>query len=386
MITERWLYGLLPPLALALFAGAFLLLDPLQWMDINPPPAEALSIERVDIRTPGFAVLVRNSSAQPVQLAQVMVDGAYWVFSQDPGGLLDRLETAWVRIDYPWVAGETHHLRFITKLGATFDHTVDVALETPQPSFSLLLNYALLGIVVGLIPVAFGMLFYPAMKSLGLAGLEFILAVSLGLLGYLFVDMTLEGLELAGTASALFGGPTLVVIPLVLTLSALLAFGNRTQTEPDGLRVALLIAFGIGLHNFGEGLAIGASFAANKLAVGALLVVGFTLHNTTEGIAVVSPLARERVALPVLGGLALLAGLPTVPGIWIGAFSLSAHWAAVFFGVGAGAVLQVMIEIDRFVGSSVRTGANRSRFSATSVAGYCAGIALMYGTALLVTI
>ena len=135
-----------------------------------------------------------------------------------------------------------------------------------------------------------------------------------------------------------------------------------------------------------KGWAIGASFAANEIAMGAYLVVGFTLHNTTEGVGVVSPLVKERVAFPLFAGLVLLAGLPTVPGIWIGAFAFSPHWAAVFFGVGAGAVLQVMVEIDRFLNSHVRVGDARPRFSRTSVAGYFTGVAIMYGTSLLVVI
>ena len=60
---------------------------------------------------------------------------------------------------------------------------------------------------------------------------------------------------------------------------------------------ALLIAIGIGLHNLGEGVAIGAAYAVGSLALGAFLVVGFALHNTTEGLAIVAPLARERVSL-----------------------------------------------------------------------------------------
>ena len=383
--SKVWLYGL-PIVALSLLIAAFLLIDPVLRVGTGPPPAETFTVERLTVTEHGFAAKIRADSPEPMVFAQVMVDGAYWVFTQDPPGPLARMETAWIVIDFPWIADEVHHLRFITSTGATFEYTVDVALKTPRPSLSLLVDYALLGIFVGFVPVALGMFFFPVIRSLRPEGLEFVLALTVGLLAYLFIDMTFEGLELAENASALFGGPTLVLIPMVLTLVALLAVGNRSRGRHDGLQVAGFMALGIGLHNFGEGLAIGASFAANEIAMGAYLVVGFTLHNTTEGVGVVSPLVKERVAFPLFAGLALLAGLPTVPGIWIGAFSFSPHWAAVFFGVGAGAVLQVMVEIDRFLNSHIRVGDGRPRFSRTSVAGYFTGVAIMYGTSLLIVI
>ena len=198
--------------------------------------------------------------------------------------------------------------------------------------------------------------------------------------------MVLEGLELGKQSSAIFGGAVLVLIPMVLTFVALEALGQGPKKQKDGLQVAILIASGIGLHNFGEGLAIGASLSANKVTMGAMLVVGFALHNTTEGIGIISPLVRERVSPKLFLMLAILAGLPTVPGIWIGAFSFAQHWAAVFFGVGAGAVLQVMIAIDHFLNSPASARFEGSRFNRTSVAGYCVGVTIMYGTASLISV
>jgi zinc transporter, ZIP family len=371
---------------LALFIGTFLLIDPMLRMGISTAPIETLTIEQVRVTERGFAIKVRSDSPEPILIAQTLVDGAYWVFTQEPPGPIARMGTARIHVDFPWVADEVHHLRLVTRNGTTFDHTIDIALQAPTLSWESLIDFALLGIFVGLIPVAFGMLFFPAIKSLRPQGLEFVLALTVGLLGYLFIDMAFEGLELSEDASDLFGGPALVLIPMALTLIALLWIGNRSGKSQGGLRVATFIALGIGLHNFGEGLAIGASIAANEAALGAFLVVGFALHNTTEGVGVVAPLVKERAALPIFVGLALLAGLPAVPGIWVGAFSFAPHWAAVFFGVGAGAVLQVIVEIDRFQKLNVRAKAGAPRFTGTSVAGYAAGAALMYGTALLIEI
>ncbi len=359
------------------------LLEPLPRLDPDLSPLERIAIERIRVTERGFAVRVRAEGPRPVTIAQVQIDGAFWVFSQEPPGALARAETAWVRVDFPWVAGETHRLRLITGTGVTVEGKVEVTGRSPTPSWPLLARYTLLGIGVGLFPVALGMVFFPVVRLLNRRGLEFVLALTIGLLGYLWVDMTLTGLGYAARASAIFRGGALIWIPMALTIAALAAVSGSSRKEVAATRIAVLIALGIGLHNFGEGLVIGASLANNEIALGTFLILGFALHNVSEGIGVVSPLARERDPWALLGGLALLAGLPAAPGIWMGAFFLAPHWAAIFFGVGGGAVVQVVFEIDRFLNSRVREEGG-SRFSPASVAGYAAGAAIMYATALLV--
>jgi len=366
-----------------LFLSYVEVLDPLRRFHPDFRPAERLAIERIQVTERGFAAKVRAESPEPVTIAQLQIDGAFWVFSQEPTGPLTRAETAWVRVDFPWVAGETHQLRLITGTGVVVEDTVEVALPSPSPSWRLLVDYTLLGICVGFAPVALGMLFFPIVRTLPGAGLEFLLSLTIGLLVYLWVDMTLEGLTFADRSSAIFRSGTLVWIPMALTFAALAAMSGSSSKEATGARVAVLVALGVGLHNLGEGLAIGAALAHNEISLGAFLVAGFALHNLTEGVGVVAPLARERGSWVLLAGLALLAGLPAVPGIWAGAFFLSPHWAAIFFGIGAGAVAQVVVEIDRFMNARVR-GKSGTRFSSASVAGYGAGAAIMYATALLV--
>lgn len=386
MGPKLWLYGLIPLTIVLLFVVGVSKFDLDGAAQNSPPSSEDLTVERVQITDHGFVVKIRADSPKPMLIAQVMVDGAYWAFSQEPAGPLRRIETGSIRIDFPWVADEVHHLRFITATGATFEHTIEVALKTPILSWPLLVKYGGIGILVGFIPVVFGMLFFPAIKSVGAEGLEFVLAMTIGLLGYLFIDMTLEGLELSEKTSAIFGGGILVLIPMIVTATVLEAISQGSRQQREGIELAILIALGIGLHNFGEGLAIGASLSANKIALSAFLIIGFTLHNTTEGVGIVSPLARQRVSIKQFAGLAMLAGLPAVPGVWIGVFSFSPHWAAVFFGIGAGAIVQVVISIDRYVSTRRNAHDNRSRFNRTSMAGYCSGIAIMYGTALLISI
>lgn len=359
------------------------LLDPLRHGDPNFPPAERIAIEQIQVTERGFAARVRAEGPEPATIAQLQIDGAFWMFSQEPPGALAHAETAWVQVDFPWVAGETHRLRLLTGTGVVVEGSVEVALQSPVPSWRLFADYTLLGVCVGLLPVALGMLFFPAVRSLEGARLEFLLSVTVGLLGYLWVDMTLEGLKFADRASEIFRRGALIWVPMALTFAGLAAVGGGPGRKNTAIRVAVLVASGIGLHNLGEGLAIGTALAHNEVRLGTFLVTGFALHNVTEGLAVVSPLGRERATWTLLAGLALLAGLPAAPGIWVGAFLLAPQWAAIFFGVGAGAVAHVVVEIDRFLNARVRSEGG-SRFSLISVAGYGTGALVMYATALFV--
>lgn len=383
LIGRVWTYALLPVLVLVLFLALVDLLG----SGLRPHPdvaaVEQIAIEGVRVTERGISAKVRAESPEAVTIAQLQIDGAFWLFAQEPPGALSRAESAWIHAEFPWIAGDTHHLRVITGTGVTAEHSIDIAALSPVPGRQLALRYGLLGVFVGLVPVALGMLFFPLVKSLQPTGREFVLALTIGLLAYLWVDMTLEGLTFAGRASSIFGGAALIWIPMALTFVTLAAVGTGSKRLSAGTRVAVLVAAGIGLHNFGEGLVIGSALASNEIALGTFLIVGFALHNVSEGLGIVSPLPRRHTSWALLAGLALLAGVPAVPGIWIGAFLVAPHWAAIFFGVGAGAVLQVVVEIDRFLNAEVRT-AGGSRFSSASVAGYSLGTAIMYATALLV--
>src|SRR5690606_30200053 len=152
---------------------------------------------------------------------------------------------------------------------------------------------------------------------------------------------TLEaGVELGARAAPALQGSLLVWLAAGLSFLALIAVGRRGDRAPEGAALAACIALGIGFHNFGEGLAVGAAFAVGEAALGSSLVVGFTLHNLTEGVGIVSPLLGKRPSVRLLIGLAALGGLPAVFGAWAGAFAYAPHWGAVLLGLGAGAILQ----------------------------------------------
>jgi ZIP family zinc transporter len=375
----------LPALLIAVVLGGFLALDPLRALNGSAPPVEELTVERTVLDDDGIALKVRAGGNAPLEIVQVQVDGAYWSFVQEPQGPLPRLSTAWLRIPYPWVLGETHHLVLISTTGVTFEHTIDVAVPTPELTFSLLGAYGLVGVFVGVVPVALGMLFFPALRAAGGGGFAFALALTVGLLLFLLVDTFGEALELAAEAAPELHLQPLVWLIAALTCGALLAVGRRRGSELTGIGLATAIALGIGLHNLGEGLAIGSAFATGAATLGAFLVLGFTLHNITEGVGIVAPLLRDPPGLPVFVGLALLAGLPAVLGVWLGVNALSPHWAALALAVGAGAILQVVIEVGRLLLRQARADA-RGWLSGPALGGVAAGVAVMFATALLVQI
>ena len=382
-MTRAWPTTLVPFALLGLLAAAFLVLRPLDWLTSNVPPIETLAIERVALGPAGISVWVRAGGSAPLSIAQVQVDGAYWQFEQSPPGPLGRLAAARIDIPYPWVEGETHHLLFLTSSGISFDHTIDVALPTPALSAADLAAFGLVGLFVGVVPVALGMMFYPALRDLGRRGLEFVLSLTVGLLVFLLIDTLEEGLEIAAEAATGFQATALVWLAALLTLLALLVVGRRGGRAPEAIGLAFLIAFGIGLHNLGEGLAIGASFAAGEAALASFLVLGFTLHNVTEGVGIAAPLTRAQPKLGTFVALTALAGLPAVLGTWGGAFAFSPHWTAICFGIAAGAILQVVIEVGAYLRRAAQT-AEGSWLSGASLLGFTTGLAIMYATAMLV--
>jgi zinc transporter ZupT len=347
------------------------------------PPAEELAIERTKL-TPGVIELtVRNDGPDAVTIAQAQVNDAFVQFS-GADGPVGRLQTAVVRLQQPWVEGEAYDVALLTSTGGTIAHAIPVAVETPASDLSFFGLMALLGIYVGVIPVALGMLWLPWLRRVPPVWLRALMALTVGLLGFLAIDATLEGFALAGQGSQAFGGAALVVfggVVAYLLLSGVSAWLAERRTGASGASLALLVATGIGLHNLGEGVAIGSAYSVGALALGAFLVVGFALHNTTEGLAIVAPVAQLRPSLRRLALLGVIAGAPAVLGAWIGAAAFNASLAAFLFGFGAGAIVQVIVQL----APSVRDNTGRTLHPG-AVAGLLAGLALMFATGLLVSV
>jgi zinc transporter, ZIP family len=401
-----WLTVLLPLGALALLLSVFASGSPLALLRSNIPPPEELTFERVLVTQDGFRVTLINGGPVPVTVTQVQIDQAYWSFMITPSNTIPRLGHAQIVIEYPWVTGEPNLIRVVTSTGLTFESRVEAAVATPVPGLRQFLAYGLVGVYVGVVPVVLGMLWYPAMRRLKRELLGAILSLTIGLLVFLLIDTLLEGLEVGGELPGAFQGVPLLLFAFLLAWLVILAVGSSgrgpTADDPAKARLYLagLIALGIGLHNLGEGLAIGAAFAVGAAALGSFLVVGFTLHNITEGIGIVAPLVPSRPedaeaeltpadqASPRwtrFAGLALLAGAPAIVGTWIGGFAFSPVLATIFLGLGAGAIWQVIVEVGRLLQrQGKREGA--PLVSWLNLAGFLAGLAIMYLTAFLVKV
>lgn len=381
-----WFKGLAPLVLLAALVVVFIRFGPVGVFQQSFPPIEQLTIERIRLPEHGvMEVQVVNGGPEPVTIAQVMVDDANWVHRLDGSRTLDRLQRRTITIPYPWVEGEPHSVALVTSTGLTFTHDVAVATLSPTVDSRYLTTFALLGVYAGVIPVFIGLLWLPFIRSVSRRWIDFFLSLTIGLLIFLGADALVEAVETSGLIAGAFQGPALVLLgvlgtPLVLAAVGQWRGGLRREHSP--LQVAALIALGIGLHNLGEGLAIGTSYATGEIALGTFLVIGFLLHNTTEGLGIVTPLADERPRLRSLILLGALAGVPTVLGAWFGGFAYSPVWTTLFFAIGVGAIVAVVYELWRLFHR--RGGAGLT--SPLNVAGLLVGMLIMYATGLFLPV
>ena len=348
----------------------------------KPPPADVFDLRRVQLRPGEIRVEVRNPQRDNLTIASVTVDDAIVPFALDGPATLGRLRSSTIVVPYEWVDGEPLAIGVTSSTGIQTTHELAAAVETPVASTRGFLGYAGIGLLVGVVPVALGLMWLPSLRRAGAHWLAAFMALTAGLLTFLGVEALAEALQLQAAVPAALGGPGLVLLGLVasaLGMTYLSTRLSRGRVGATGLALALLVAIGIGVHNLGEGLAIGTSFATGELQLGAFLVVGFMVHNVTEGLGIAAPATRARVRLWQLAGLALIAGAPAILGTWVGGYASSDVLSPLFFAVAAGAALQVVVEVARYVARTAPGGLR----SGWAMGGYVAGIAAMWATGVL---
>jgi ZIP family zinc transporter len=245
-------------------------------------------------------------------------------------------------------------------------------LRRPTPTLSLVLNAVAIGVLLFLVWDVLSAAWEPVDVALSAAhegtggagpvfgyGALFVMGTSVGLLSLVAYELWMRRvvarsrvasgarLDVAVTAATAGDGsaPALPAAP-DRGLSGLAAWSPARQ-------LSLLIAVGIGAHNFAEGLAIGQSAAVGDLALATALVIGFALHNATEGFGIVAPLAgdtdetgrRRQPSWVFLLTLAAIGGGPTFVGTWIGYDVVSTPVSVVFLSLAAGSIIYVILQL-----------------------------------------
>jgi ZIP family zinc transporter len=351
----------------------------------NPPPADEFDIRRVEFHPGEIRIRVTNPQRDDLTIASVTVDDAIMPFDVDGDRTLGRLRSSEIVVQYDWVEEEPISVGVTSSSGIETTEEIAAAVETPEASVRSIFGYALIGTLVGIVPVALGLLWLPSLRRAAPEWLAAFMALTAGLLAFLAIEALSEALELQAALPSALGGAGLVLLGVALSFLFLTAISSR-MGEPGGssvggLALATLVAVGIGLHNLGEGLAIGSSFALGELALGTFFIVGFMIHNVTEGLGIASPLAEGRaVSWQRLAVLALVAGAPAILGAWLGGFVTSDLLGVVFFAAAAGAAFEVVVEVGRYVARRAPGGLA----SPHVLGGFMAGVAVMYVTGLLV--
>ena len=383
----RWrLWALVPVLALVGAVSLFATTGDslLNLVGKNPPPRDEVDIRRVEFHKGEIRFKVTNPQRDDLTIASVTVDDAVVPYHVDGDSTLGRLRSATIVVPYDWVPGEPLSIGVTSSHGIETTEQVAAAVETPQASGKGFLGYGVIGFLVGILPVALGLAWLPSLRRASPQWLAAFMALTAGLLTFLALEALGEAIDLQAALPSGMGGIGLVLLGVASTyllLTMLSRLFSRGEGVVGGVALATLVAVGIGLHNLGEGLAIGTSFALGELAVGSFFVVGFMVHNVTEGLGIATPIAGQRqVSIGRLAALALIAGAPAIPGAWLGGFVTSDVLGVLFFAGAAGAALEVVVEVGRYVARQAPGGLN----SGYVLGGYLAGIAIMYLTGLLI--
>ncbi len=355
-------------------------------LDLEAPvPVENLTVERYHLERNMIELHVQNTGPEPLTIATVIINEAVMPFDVSPGPTLPRLGRADIHVNYAWSYGEAYGITIFTSNAIPFTVDIPVAFETPKPSPRTFWGFTLIGLYVGVIPVFLGIFWFPALRQLGRRTMLFLMAATAGLLIFLGLDTLVEALEVAAQVPSSYQGVGLIGIGAVATFLLLDAISKRqtgvTGSETDRrLAIALMIAVGIGFHNLGEGLAIGAAYSVGEIALGTFLVVGFIIQNITEGLGIIAPVLRDRPSIGRLALMGLIGGAPAIIGAWIGGYTPSPFLAVLFLAVGTGAIFQVVYEIAKLI----QKDTEREAMPMTVFSGVVTGMLVLWVTGLLI--
>ena len=345
-----------------------------------------ISIEKVEFIGNEIQATVRNTGPVGVNVVVADVNDRIQPAAIEPDIHLERFETGLVRIPYDWNEGQPYTIGLTIDDGTRFEKQINAASASLEPNSELFVFLGIIGLLIGVVPIMIGLLWYPFIKKLGKNAFNFFLAFTIGLLLFLGLDAIEEAFEISDTHLApVFNGELLIATVVILSFLGLYGIGNLLIKRSEfsklskGLAISLMVAVGIGLHNLGEGLAVGAAIALGQVALSTFLIIGFAIHNTTEGLAIAAPLTRTKSVIGKMVGFGLIAGIPAIFGTWIGGFSFSPFFTIIFLSIGAGAIFQVVWSIFKFIKEE-----SDSFSSISIICGIALGLVVMYLTSILI--
>jgi len=344
-----------------------------------------ISIEKVEFIGNEIQATVRNTGPIDVNVVVADVNDRIQPAAIEPDTHLERFETALVRIPFDWNEGQPYTVGLTIDDGTRFEKQIDAASASLEPNSELFVFLGIIGLLIGVVPIMIGLLWYPFIKKLGKNAFNFFLAFTIGLLLFLGLDAIEEAFEISNThLASVFNGELLIATVVILSFLGIYGIGNILIKRSEfsklskGLAISLMVAIGIGLHNLGEGLAVGAAIAFGEVALSTFLIIGFAIHNTTEGLAIAAPLTRTKLVIGKMVGFGLIAGIPAIFGTWIGGFSFSPFFTIIFLSIGAGAIFQVVWTIFKFMKES------DSFSSIPIICGIASGLVVMYLTSIFI--
>ncbi len=376
----------IPVLLLAAVVGVFVVTNG-AGLNIKPVvPIESVQFGRTILRPGEIQLHLRNTSPKEITVSQININEATWPYAISPGSTVPRLSSAVITLNYHWVEGEAYEITVFSGNSVPFHLSIPVATTTAPASAATLWSFTLIGLYVGIIPVMLGMFWLPALKRLGRRAMMFLMAATVGLLIYLGIDAANEALETGAALSNAFQGTGLIAVGIIGTFLLLNAISSyqmsigRSETS-QRMSFATMIAVGIGLHNLGEGLAIGAAYAVGAASLGTFLVIGFILQNITEGLGIIVPILRDSPKIRTLALLGLIGGGPAIAGTWIGGLVYSQPLSVLFLAIGAGAVFQVAHEIGK---QMIWKDTANHKMPLTVCGGIVTGMLVLYITGLVI--
>jgi len=376
----------LAPFFLLIIMIAYIFGPGSELLDLGTPLPE-ITLEKIQFMDSEIQVTVRNTGPISVEVVMADVNDRIQPAAIEPDRFLNRYETALVRIPFEWNEAEPYIIGLTTDDGTRFEREIQAAAPALKPDLEFAAFFAIIGTYVGIIPVLIGLLWLPFIKKINKSKYHFFLALTVGLLLFLGIDSIEEAIDVSGeNLSGSLNGTLLIATTVILSFLGLYYTSEKLTSRADSIKIskpvaiALMISIGIGLHNFGEGLAIGAAVGLGSIAFSTFLIVGFALHNTTEGLAIAAPISRGKPTIRKLLGLGLIAGTPAIFGAWVGGFAFSPFSSVIFLSIGTGAIFQVIVIILKWI----REEGDSNLSSAAVASGIATGLLIMYFTSIII--